>query len=228
MSIWRIWSLMPLRWAASSTKAPPPSPWTSHPLWSTANISCLHLSLFSYRSIHLLVNVLPLYPFNHLFPTCTYPTGISSGSWCSKSGARRCIVWCDGACRPSVANMLFGAILCIAKEQTASLGIKTSLGVLFVHKKTLRVNSSWRQHSSWCIAHSGLRVCIAADSIRAASHTEFSRSPYFRRAPSALSLLLNGPVFCPLKDKTWYSLEDKSTRAKFLYLQPCSPRSIHH
>ena len=95
----------------------------------------------------------------------------------------------------------FGAILCIVQEQTASLGIKTSLGVFFVHKKNLRVNSSWllwRQHSSWCIAHSGLRVCIAADSIRAASHTEFSRSPNFRRAPSALSLLLNGPVFCPL------------------------------
>ena len=30
----------------------------------------------------------------------------------------------------------FGAILCIVQEQTASLGIKTSLGVLFVHKKT--------------------------------------------------------------------------------------------
>ena len=105
--IWRIWSLMTLRWAASSTKAPPSSPRTSHPLWSTANISCLHLSLFSYRSIHLLFNMLPLYPFNHLFPTCTYPTGISSGSWCSKSGAIRCIVLCDGACRPSVANMLF-------------------------------------------------------------------------------------------------------------------------
>ena len=73
ISIWRIWSLMTLRWAASSTKAPPPSPWTSHPLWSTANISCLHLSLFSYRSIHLLVNMLPLYPFNHLFQRAHIP-----------------------------------------------------------------------------------------------------------------------------------------------------------
>ena len=73
ISIWRIWSLMTLRWAASSTKTPPTSPWTSHPLWSTANISCLHLSLFSYRSIHLLVNMLPLYPFNHLFQRAHIP-----------------------------------------------------------------------------------------------------------------------------------------------------------
>ena len=133
--IWRIWSLMTLRWAASSTKATPTSPWTSHPLWSTANISCLHLSLFSYRSIHLLVNMLPLFPFNHLFPTCTYSTGIPWRSSCSKS--ERDVVLC---CVMGLVDHLwpiccFGAILCIVQEQTASLGIKTSLGILFVHKK---------------------------------------------------------------------------------------------
>ena len=225
---------MTLRWAASSTKATPTSPWTSHPLWSTANISCLHLSLFSYRSIHLLVNMLPLNPFNHLFPTCTYSTGIPWRSSCSKSGARRCTVLCDGACRPSVANMLFRGYSVHRSGADCITGNKNESWNFVCSQKKLRVNSSWllwREHSSWCIEHSGLRVCIAADSIRAASHTEFSRSHNFRRAPSALSLLLHGPVFCPLKrlkDSTWYSLEGESTRAKLLNLQPCSPRSIHH